>query len=237
MELPEGFEGLVRIMDRLREPDGCPWDREQDYRTLRGFLLEECYEVADALDREAPAELREELGDLLFQIVFLSRLAKEQGHFTVEDVIEGITAKMIRRHPKAGRPERASALDGLPVALPALLGASRLGERAARVGFDWERPEAVVDKVEEELGELRSAMQAGDAAAMRDELGDLLFSVVNLARKLSVDPEAALATTNERFRQRFRGMERELARRGLSLEAAGLDVLEELWQAEKRPKG
>jgi uncharacterized protein YabN with tetrapyrrole methylase and pyrophosphatase domain len=242
----ENFETLVKIMDRLREPDGCPWDREQDYETLRSYLIEECYEVADALDRGDRAGLREELGDLLFQIVFLSRLAKEEGQFVAADVVRGIAEKMIRRHPHvfgdatAETPEEVlrnweeikrqekglgkaganpgesppSVLDGVPVALPALLKAQRLGTKAARVGFDWERPADVLEKSEEELG-------------------DMLFSLVMLARKLDVDPEGALERTNLKFVRRFNWIERQLGKERKRVDEERVERLEQLWDAAK----
>ena len=252
---------LVAIMDRLREPGGCPWDREQDYTSLRRYLLEECYEVAEALDHGGAAELQEELGDLLFQIVFLSRLAKEEGKFGIEDVIRGVAEKLIRRHPHvfgSARAETAaeveehwerikrsekgtqtkgddvSALDGVGVALPALLKASALGQRAARVGFDWERSEQILDQIAEEVAELRSALADGSEAQVREEIGDVLFSVAMLARRLKIDPEGALAGTNVKFQQRFTWIERELARRGTPIETAGFELLETLWNQAKR---
>jgi MazG family protein len=262
----ESFETLVKIMDRLREPDGCPWDREQDYESLRSYLIEECYEVADALDRDDRGALREELGDLLFQIVFLSRLAKEEGNFVAADVVRGIAEKMIRRHPHvfgdatadtpeevlrnweeikrrekgldqraatAGEPEH-SVLDGIPVALPALLKAQRLGTKAARVGFDWERPTDVLGKIEEELSELRQAVEQQDRSAIREELGDMLFSLVMLARKLDVDPEGALERTNLKFVRRFNWIERELEKERKRVDEEDVDRLEQLWNAAKR---
>lgn len=262
----ESFETLVKIMDRLREPDGCPWDREQDYETLRSYLIEECYEVADALDRGDRRDLREELGDLLFQIVFLSRLAKEEGHFVAADVVRGIAEKMIRRHPHvfgdatADTPEEVlrnweeikrqekglddsaastgesphSVLDGVPIALPALLKAQRLGTKAARVGFDWERPADVLEKIDEELGELRQAVEQQDRAAIREELGDLLFSLVMLGRKLDVDPEGALERTNLKFVRRFNWIERELRKERKRVDEEDVTRLEALWNAAKR---
>jgi MazG family protein len=262
----ESFETLVKIMDRLRDPDGCPWDREQDYETLRSYLIEECYEVADALDRGNPADLREELGDLLFQIVFLSRLAKEDGDFEAGDVVRGIAEKMIRRHPhvfgdaKAETPDEVlrnweeikreekglgkespeaggpapSVLDGIPVALPALLKAQRLGTKASRVGFDWERPLDVLDKIHEELGELREAVGQEDRTAVREELGDLLFSLVMLARKLDVDPEGALERTNLKFVRRFSWIEKELAKERKRVDQEDTERLEQLWGEAKR---
>lgn len=258
----ERFEGLVEIMNRLREPGGCPWDREQTYETLRSYLIEECYEVAEALDRGDPAALKEELGDLLFQIVFLARLAQENGDFTARDVIRGIARKMIRRHPhvfgtvsaetsaavlknweeikrreKHGREEPAapaSVLAGLPRGLPALLKAQRLGTKAARVGFDWSRAADVLEKIEEELQELRRAVGRGEREAARAEIGDLLFAVVNLARHLEIDPEGALERTNLKFTRRFEWIEERLAAEGRSIDETALDDLEGLWDAAKR---
>jgi MazG family protein len=258
----ELFESLVAIMDRLRGPDGCPWDREQGYETLRSYLLEETYEVVEALDRRDPAALREELGDLLFQVVFLARMAKEEGKFTASDVIRGIAEKMIRRHPHvfgavraetaeevlrnweeikdrekgaaSGPRARRSVLDGVPAALPALLKAQRLGEKAARVGFDWQRPEEILGKIDEETAELRAALESSDRDAAREELGDLLFSLAMLGRRLGLDPEQALERANRKFRSRFQGVERELERRGVPVERAGVELLNRLWEGAKR---
>lgn len=258
------FEALVAIMDRLRDPGGCPWDREQTYATLRGFLLEEAYEVAEAIDDGDPEHLREELGDLLFQVVFLSRLAREEGRFDASDVIEGIATKMIRRHPHvfaeetaedaeevlrkweeikkkekadAGKAARESVLDGLPRALPALVKAQRLGDKAARVGFDWPGPVEVLEKIDEEARELRAAVGAGDAANAEEELGDLLFAAAMLGRKLGVDPEAALERANAKFRRRFGEVERALRDEGVPIDRAGLDRMERLWQEAKGREG
>jgi MazG family protein len=251
------FEKLLEIMDQLREPGGCPWDREQTYETLRSYLLEECYEVADAIDRGHAEDLCEELGDLLFQIVFLSRIAKEQGKFRSEDVIRGIAEKMIRRHPhvfgtasaetsgevlrnweeikrheKADKPG-GSLLAGIPLSLPALLKAQRLGTKAARVGFDWKAPADVLKKIDEELAELREAVIADDPAAARAELGDLLFAIVMLARHMNIDPEGALEQTNLKFTDRFTWIEEKLRRSGDNIEEAGLERLEQLWREIK----
>jgi MazG family protein len=224
-------------------------------------LLEECYEVAEALDRGDAVALREELGDLLFQIVFLSRIAKEESQFTIDDVIRGIAEKMIRRHPhvfgsataetaeqvvdaweKIKRQEQKDAgrtgpaggwLDGVPRAFPAMLKARRLGEQAARVGFDWDGPSAVLEKIEEELGELRSAVAHGGRGEVHGEIGDLLFTVVMLARQLKIDPESALEKTNLKFRRRFAWMEQELERRNKPLDGAGAALLEQLWDESK----
>ena len=262
MAQTEKFEHLVAIMDRLRDPeDGCPWDLEQDYATLRSYLLEESYEVAEALDDGNAEQLREELGDLLFQIVFLSRIAKERGAFTAADVVRGIAEKMIRRHPhvfgtaeaetaddvlraweeiKRGEKEQQdgaaapSVLAGLPSALPALLKAQRLGTKAARVGFDWPDDAAVLEKAREELGELEEALGERDAERVGEELGDLLFTLVMLARRLNLDAERVLEGANRKFVERFAGVEAEVRRRGLDVERAGPELLNEIWEETKR---
>ncbi len=257
------FEDLVGIMDRLRDPGGCPWDREQTYATLRGFLVEECYEVVDALDRRDLTALGEELGDLLFQIVFLSRLAREDGAFSASDVVDGIAAKMIRRHPHVFGDESArdaaevlvrweeikrrekteagtaatepSVLDGIPPALPALVKAQRLGAKAARVGFDWRRDEEALAKLSEETRELRAAFASGDREAVREEIGDALFTLAMIARRKDVDADEALAAANAKFVARFTTVERTLQRRGIAIEEAGLDALDSVWNEIKGP--
>ncbi len=251
------FEDLAAIMDRLREPGGCPWDREQDFSTLRGYLLEECYEVVEALDGEDYPALCEELGDLLFQIVFLARIAKERGRFDAAEIVRGIAEKMIRRHPhvfgnaradtsddvlrnweQIKREEKASApaasvLSGVPRGLPALLKAQRLGTKAARVGFDWEADEDLMRKIEEELDELRSGVENGDPESVREEIGDVLFSLAMLARRRGVDPEAALESANRKFTRRFHAIEARLGESGVAVEDAGLDRLDALWNEVK----
>ncbi len=255
------FEDLVAIMSRLREPGGCPWDREQTYATLRGFLIEECYEVVDALDRADLPALCEELGDLLFQIVFLARLAREDGAFAAADVVEGIAAKMVRRHPHvfgggtvadaaevlvrweeikkaektdAGKPEtEVSVLAGIPPALPALVKAQRMGTKAARVGFDWREDEDVLAKLDEETAELRLAVASRDREAIREEIGDALFTVAMLARRLDVDADEALAGANAKFHARFAHVERELRRLRVPIEEAGPTLMDRLWNEAK----
>lgn len=255
------FEDLVAIMDRLRDPGGCPWDREQTYASLRGYLIEECYEVVDALDRSDLANLREELGDLMFQIVFLARLAAEDRAFEASDVVEGIAAKMVRRHPHvfgegtatnsaevlvrweeikksekltSGKAEAAvSILSGIPAALPPLVKAQRLGTKAARVGFDWREDVDVLEKLDEEITELRSAVASGDRAAVREELGDAMFTLAMLARRLEVDADEALSAANAKFAYRFAGVEAELRRLRIPIENAGLDLLDRLWTKVK----
>jgi len=260
MEHPDRFDTLVEILDRLREPGGCPWDREQSWDTLRGYLIEECYEVVDALDRADAPGLCEELGDLLLQIVFLARLGKEQGAFEARDVVRGIVQKMVRRHPhvfgddvaesaeqvlrrweEIKREEKAasregvesSVLGGIPTALPALPKAQRIGTKAARVGFDWSTTDGVLAKVEEELGELRAGIPGGDPARLREELGDLLFTVTMLARRLGVDAEAALEGANRKFVRRFTAIEARLGREGRDVRDVGLETLDRLWNEGK----
>ena len=270
--MPVTFEDLVKLMERLRSPDGCPWDREQNYSTVAPMLLEEAYEAFEAVEeaREGrPAELRDELGDLLFQIVFYAQIAKEQGHFVIDDVVEAIHTKMVRRHPHvfgdvsaedsaavlrnweamkqeerraAGKTERAgSLLDGVSSKAPALMEAHQLSTKAARVGFDWKNVNDIFDKLEEEIGELREAIQTHAASngeaehtRVREELGDLLFAVTNIARRMQVEPEAALKLTNRKFRKRFGFIETKLTERGKALDQVGLDDLEELWQEAKK---
>ena len=252
------IERLLAILERLRDPArGCPWDLEQDFLTIAPHTIEEAYEVADAIERADLAALRDELGDLLFQVAFHARLASEQGAFTFDDVVESICEKLTRRHPhvfgdatvadagaqtrawesmkRAEREARgdAGALDDVPAALPALTRARKLGARAAQAGFDWPDARGPRGKVDEELAELDRAAAAGDPARREAELGDLLFSVVNLARHLAVDPEAALRRANERFARRYRHVEAELERLGEPLAGAPAELLERLWTAAK----
>lgn len=260
------FDRLVQIMRRLRSPDGCAWDREQTLASLRPFVLEEAYEVVDAIDRGDRTALCDELGDLLLEAVFVAQICAEASAFTIADATDAVVAKLIRRHPhvfggsdtetdagrrdlspaevkeqweriktreRAGTPERATLLDGIPEALPSLLRASRIGARTANVGFDWDEPGAVIDKVDEELAELRQAVASADPTHIEEELGDLLFTVANLARKLRVDPESALRAANGKFTRRFRAIEQRLAARGRALHDATPEELEREWQAVK----
>jgi MazG family protein len=254
------FQTLVDIMARLRGPQGCPWDREQTLESLRAFLLEETHEVLDAIDRGDLDALRGEIGDLIFEGVFLAQVCADQGRFTVADSLRAINAKLIRRHPHIfdpdGRPletagqvhqqweqikareqadagERRSVLRGLPRALPSLLRAYEIGTRAAAVGFDWARTDDVVDKIEEEVGELRRAVAAEGAARSEEEMGDLLFAIANLARKLGIEPESALRKANEKFTKRFEAVEERLHAQGRSVHDATLDEMEREWQAVK----
>jgi len=256
------IEQLLEIMARLRDRErGCPWDREQDFATIAPYTVEEAYEVADAIARQDLPGLCDELGDLLFQVVFHARMAEEAGAFAFDDVAAAICEKMMRRHPHVfgseaekargavagswerikaeereandGR-EQGSELDGVAVALPALARAQKLGRRAANAGFDWPDEDGPRDKIVEELQELAQAGKGGDAAAVADELGDLLFAVVNLARHLGIDAEQALTAANRKFERRFRRMERDVRASGQDLRELAIDVLEDRWQAAKR---
>lgn len=257
-----GVAGLLGIMRRLRGADGCPWDRAQTFASIAPCTVEEAYEVVDAIERNDMPHLEDELGDLLFQVVFHAQLAEEAGHFDFDGVIAAISDKLIRRHPhvfgstaaavadeaprvawedikareRAAAGGACSALDGVPLALPALMRADKLSRRAARVGFDFEHPGPTADKVAEELAEVREAASAADPdrRAIFEEVGDLLFAAANLARKLDVDPEAALRAANGKFARRFHGMERLATQRGLVFAALGLVAQEALWQEVKR---
>ena len=250
------FQALVDIMIRLRGPQGCPWDREQTLESLRAFVLEETHEVLDAIDRGDTDALRGEIGDLIFEGVFLAQVCADAGQFTVADSLQTITAKLIRRHPHifdpTGRPldtpgevhqqweqikakeqsdagERRSVLRGLPRSLPALLRAYEIGTRVAAVGFDWARAEDVVDKIDEEVAELRRAIASEGRARSEEEMGDLLFSIANLSRKLGIDPESALRKANEKFIHRFNALEENLHARGHSVHQATLEEMEAEW--------
>ncbi|PWS36177.1 nucleoside triphosphate pyrophosphohydrolase [Falsiroseomonas bella] len=250
---------LLDIMARLRAPDGCPWDREQDFSTIAPYTVEEAYEVADAIAKGPDFSiLQDELGDLLFQVVYHAQMAREAGRFDFAEVAGSISNKMIRRHPHVfGEAEMRSAeaqtaawevqkaaerqaraetgtLAGIPPGLPALTRALKLTRRAARVGFDWPDAAAVLDKLEEEAGELRAELPAADKARQADEVGDLLFVLANLARKLDLDPEACLAAANAKFERRFGAVERLLAAEGKAPQDAGLDGMEAAWVAAKR---
>ncbi|MEW6335959.1 MAG: nucleoside triphosphate pyrophosphohydrolase [Acidobacteriota bacterium] len=252
------FDALITLCARLRAPDGCPWDREQTFESLRAYLIEEVYEVVDAITADEPAALAGELGDLLFQVVFVAQLATERGWFDIADVCRGIHDKMVRRHPhvfgeaeardagevvrnweaiKQTERSRRGALAGVPRQLPALLKALRMTEKAAALGFDWERVDDVVAKLEEEVGELAAEIRGADehrrSDRIRDELGDVLFVIANLARQIGVDPEAALQGANEKFARRFAGMERLAVERGLEFERMTLSELDTLWDEVK----
>ena len=252
---------LIEIMAALRTPgSGCPWDLEQDFRSIAPYTIEEAYEVADAIARGDLVHLKDELGDLLLQVVYHARMAEEQGAFAFGDVVEGITAKMIRRHPhvfadaegqtaehvkglwerikteeRAERGEAApgGALAGVPVALPALTRALKLQDKAGRVGFDWNDPRAVLAKIREEADEIEAELDAADKAKTAAEVGDLLFAVVNLARHLGADPEGILRDTNRKFERRFASIERALAARGQTPKDATLAEMDALWDEAK----
>lgn len=256
------IEKLLEVMQKLRDPkNGCPWDIEQDFSTIAPYTIEEAYEVADAIHREDFDELRAELGDLLFQIVFYAQMAAERGHFDFDDVAGDISAKMVRRHPhvfgsdderakgkvdgsweEIKAQERAihdddSALAGIAKALPALMRAQKLGKRASRVGFDWPNRKGVHLKIEEELEELEEAVGTRDAASIEDEIGDLLFAVVNLARHVGVDAETALTGANHKFERRFRSMEAAIESEDLDLRKETLESLELRWRKAKKNVG
>lgn len=267
------FERLVDIMRALRAPDGCPWDREQTLASLRPFVLEETYEVLEAIEHGTPADLCEELGDFLFEAVFLARISEEAGHFSIGDVVDGIASKLVRRHPHvfertagegdltsrqvvekwetlkareralAGKPAATAdarpktTLSGVPKTLPSLLRAYELSARASAVGFDWARAGDVLDKIDEEVAEVRREVEAGatgDLSRAEEEMGDLLFAIANLSRKLGVEPEAALRRANDKFTARFEAVERAFAGRGARLQDATLDEMEAEWQKAKR---
>jgi tetrapyrrole methylase family protein/MazG family protein len=247
---------LLKILKILRAPDGCPWDREQTHRSLRPYLLEECYEVLDAIDREDMNDLREELGDLSLHVAFQAELAEERGEFRLADSLDEISEKLIRRHPhvfgdtKASTPEdvernweriktkekaeRASILDGLPAALPGLLRAQRIQEKVAGVGFEWKDVSGAIDKLKEEYGEFLEALESGDHKEQEAEFGDFLFSIVNIARYLKVQPEDALRRTNDKFCRRFSQLEERLKAAGGSLGESSLEEMDRLWEAVKR---
>jgi MazG family protein len=254
------FQKLVDIMARLRGPGGCPWDREQTIESLRGFVLEETYEVLDAIDRGDHAALLGEIGDLLFEGVFLAQIELDDGRFGVADSLRAISAKLIRRHPhifaaeggdeltsgqvleqweqikareQKDAGEKRSILRGVPKALPSLLRAHEIGSRVAAVGFDWARTSQVVDKIEEEVAELRRAVDSEGQARTEDEMGDLLFSIANLARQLGIEPESALRKANEKFSARFEALERAFESRGQTVHDATLEEMEAEWQRVK----
>ncbi len=264
--MSEKFDELVAVMARLRAPGGCPWDAEQTYASLSQYLLEEAYETFDAI-QEADAtgninDLREELGDLLLQVVFHSTIGAERGEFTIDDVAEGVTRKLILRHPHvfgdvkldraqdvldnwdtlkanerkaSGKKERRgdSVLDDVPVHFPGLLEALKVTKKAAKVGFDWPNTDQILEKADEEIDELREAIETGDMMNIEEEIGDLLFVIVNLARQLDVEPETALKRTNRKFRQRFRFIEDELKKAGKNISDSTLNEMDELWDKAK----
>ena len=270
MKPSRDISGLIEIMAALRHPEtGCPWDIKQDFSSIKPYTIEEAYEVADAIERNDPEDLCDELGDLLLQVVFHAQMAEEQKLFSFEDVVEAITRKMVRRHPhvfersEADTPDKVKAqwadikaaekreraarraarglsetekpgqLTGVPRALPALMEALKLQEAASRVGFDWGAAGPVLDKIEEEIAELRTEIANGETEKAAGELGDVIFAVANLARHLKTDPEDALRSTNTKFRTRFAYVEAGLARQGKTPDDATLEEMEVLWQEAK----
>src|SRR5881296_392757 len=263
----EKFEQLVKIMETLRGPNGCPWDKQQDFNSLKPMLVEEVYEVLEAIENTDFEGVSEELGDLLLHVIFHAQLGKEAGHFDINTVIDNISDKLVRRHPhvfgdesastaeeviknweaikarekaqklKSRTPDQRSLLEGIPSKLPAIHEAHQISSRAARVGFDWPDVEGIFDKLQEEVRELREVIAEGNDHRQRerleDEIGDMLFVIVNIARYLKIDSEAALKRANRKFKARFRYMESELAKQGKTPEQASLEEMEVLWQKAK----
>lgn len=250
------FEDLVHLMTTLRGPNGCPWDRKQTLQSLKPFIIEESYEVVDAIDRDDRAALLEEIGDFLLQAVFVTELTREEGSFQIADSITAIHDKLVRRHPHVfgeaeakdaeavlvnweklksdeRKAENKGVLSGVPQSMPALLRAGRLTEKAARVGFDWQNTEDVFAKLEEETGELREAMASGNQDHVHDEMGDLLFTIANIARKLGVNAEEALQSTNRKFTRRFESMERTVHQSGRNIDQLTLPEMDSLWNEAK----
>jgi len=250
------FDDLVKLMTTLRGPNGCPWDRKQTLPDLKPYVIEEAYEVVDAIDRDDRADLLEEVGDFLLEAVFIAEITREEGSFDIGDSITAIHDKLVRRHPhvfgdveakdaeqvlvnweklksEERKAEQKGILAGVPQSLPALLKASRLTEKAARVGFDWRRPDDVFDKMEEEIEELREAVVASNPEKIHEELGDLLFTIANVARKVGVNPEEALQTTNRKFQRRFGSMEASVHGSGRNLDELTLEEMDRLWDEAK----
>jgi len=264
--MSEKFDELIAVMERLRAPGGCPWDAAQTYASLSQYLLEEAYETFDAIQEVDAtgdtANLKEELGDLLLQVIFHSTIAKEKGDFTLDEVAEGVSKKLVLRHPHvfgdaklaraqdvldnwdtlkaneraaSGKPEKQteSILDDVPIHFPALLEALKVTKKAAKVGFDWKETAQIFEKIDEEINELIEAMNLENPSEMEEEIGDLLFAVVNLARKLDIEPETALKRTNRKFRKRFAFIEKELKRNGKNLPESSLSEMDALWDRAK----
>ncbi len=255
MNLCEDFRRLIEIMERLRSPDGCPWDREQTNQSIKPYLIEETYEVVDAIDENDPEKLKEELGDLLFQIIFHAQIAKEKGEFDIHDVIEVISKKMISRHPhvfgdkdfktseevlrqwderkKEEGKQRESILDGIPSHLPALMRAHGIQLRVSKIGFDWKELRDVLRKLDEELMEFRLAIQKNDKSEIEDELGDIFFVLVNISRFVDINPEEALRKTISKFISRFRYIEKRVLKEGRDLKEMTLEEMDNLWEEAK----
>jgi len=246
---------LGEIASILRGENGCAWDREQTPQTLKPYLIEEAYELYDAIDREDPDHMREELGDLLFQVYIHAQIAKEKGLFTIDDVASDAAEKLIRRHPhvfgddkvnsasevierwekikKKEKPHRESILDGVPRQLPALLKAYRVQQKVSRIGFDWESSEGALEKLEEEVSELREAASSGDRNSILEESGDMLFSTVNILRHMGINPEDALMKSTEKFIRRYKKMESIASERGLKIEDLDINGMDSLWEESK----
>jgi tetrapyrrole methylase family protein/MazG family protein len=255
------FDDFVKVIARLRGPGGCPWDRKQNHKSLTPYIVEETYEVLDAIERRNADDLCRELGDLLLQIMLHAQIASERKRFSIGDVIDGICTKIIGRHPhvfrkqqrlsakkvldnwerikinETGRKKKESVLNGIPRTLPALLKAYRLQEKTARFGFDWENPTPVLDKIVEETNELRVSMKKSSKSELEHEMGDVFFALVNLARHLKIDPERALERTNRKFIRRFRYIEKELPKHGKTLTNATLADMDPLWDEAKAKIG
>ncbi len=248
------FLEAVEIMARLREPGGCPWDREQNLQSLKIYLIEECYEVLDAMERGTPQEHSEELGDLLLQVLFQARIREEEKVFDIWDVIETLNQKLVGRHPhvfgdmkvkdskevlknwsdiKLKKEKKSSVLSGIPQQLPAMIKAFRVQQKVSGVGFDWQEIKGVVEKIDEELGELKEAMDGANRENIMDELGDLLFSVINLARFIDMDPESALLNTCQKFINRFQKLEDKVRVNGWELTDMSLEKMDEIWEEIK----
>ena len=251
------FAELIEIVKRLKAPDGCPWDREQTNASLLPYFLEEAYEVIESVDNENWPELKEELGDILLHVIFQAVLAEENGHFSINDSLANINEKLVRRHPhvfgnaqadeafhakqnweaeKHKEKNRQSLLDGVPKTLPALIRAQRLQQKASYTGFDWDKVEQVWDKVNEEIQELKEAQSNEDKDHIVEEIGDVLFAIVNLARFLDIPAEDALRKTNQKFTDRFAQVEAELKNKGKTLEESSLEEMDEIWNAVKKQK-
>lgn len=253
----EQFEKLVEIIETLRSPQGCPWDREQDEKSIANYFLEEVYEAVDAVATDDPSSLVEELGDVMMEVIFLAQIYKERGEFDIAEVLDGIVEKMRRRHPhvfgrqkidssrkvieqwekhKKEEKERASFFDGLAASSPSLLAAFQIGQRAATFGFDWSSPLEVLEKVKEEWGELERALEEGKEHEIFEELGDIFFSLANLSRKLGLNPEIALRRANEKFKQRFETLAQKLKSEGKELGETCLAEMDRIWEFVKNKK-
>ena len=251
----EKFEELIKIVKRLKAPDGCPWDREQTNASLLPYFLEEAYEVIESVDNENWFELKEELGDILLHVIFQAVLAEENGHFNINDSLDNVNEKLVRRHPhvfgdakadkafhakqnweaeKHKEKNRKSRLDGVPKTLPALIRAQRLQQKASYAGFDWDKVEQVWDKIHEEILELKEAQSNNEKEHIAEEIGDVLFSVVNLARFLDIPAEDALRRTNKKFTDRFSQVEAELKKRGKMVEDSSLEEMDAIWNEAKQ---